>query len=300
MLAARSGSDRQIDVKVKPKLKTTAEAPGALASSRVVAVYDWELLRSPRLGGLGLYLRDQMLAGARIVVVQGDPLPGGKGSLAHDADPGQAVEVRFPGLGLPVSPGLVNLETISGFLLRATLVAKLVESELPAIGISGVDLGLVREQQGADEGERVLRVNVSYLASLLEHGVLPVLGPEHLGLDGRLTRARGGRLAVALASSLGVERLEIVTRAPRLRPAEHVSAVRLTSQDVAEYLRRDPPRDPEGERVPRAALLVAQEALAGDVPLVRVGSLESLMQGSATEICDGAGQRSAARLQASE
>lgn len=116
------------------------------------------------------------------------------------------------------------------------LVAGLVAAGLPAVGLSGVDGGLVRcrklEHPEADLGfvGQVTAVNPVPLQALLAQGLLPVVAPLSLGEDGHLYNVNADHVAGALARALRAEELVFLSDVPgvlvggaplaRLTPAE--------------------------------------------------------------------------------
>jgi len=97
------------------------------------------------------------------------------------------------------------------------LVARLVVAGAKAVGLSGVDLGLIRvepmQHPAGDLGlvGDVKAVNVEPLLQLLEQGMLPVISPISLGYDGRTYNVNADHAALGLATALSARALILVT-----------------------------------------------------------------------------------------
>ncbi len=96
------------------------------------------------------------------------------------------------------------------------LVAALNLSGVDAIGLSGVDRGLVRvEPQDAALGfvGRPVAVRAEVLHALLADGTVPVLAPISLGPDGAYN-VNADEIAGAVAAAIGAEEVVFVTNVP--------------------------------------------------------------------------------------
>src|SRR5258708_8557257 len=121
-------------------------------------------------------------AGRPLVVVHGG------GPLVGEWATRLGVETRFErGLRVTDAPTRdVALAVLAG-LVNKTLVARLGTKGVPAVGLSGVDGGMLRaERQDAALGlvGRVSMVDSSLLEELLEALRGPVVAPAALGQDG--------------------------------------------------------------------------------------------------------------------
>ena len=131
----------------------------------------------------------------------------------------------------------VNFETIEG--LRATseeslrlvemvlngvvntrLVRALVNGGVEAVGLSGVDMGLVRVTPLSVNGRSlgrvgaVQRVNGEALLQLLDLGVTPVISPVSLGEDGLAYNVNADHVAAGVAVAVEASRLVFVSNVP--------------------------------------------------------------------------------------
>jgi acetylglutamate/LysW-gamma-L-alpha-aminoadipate kinase len=191
---------------------------------------------------------------------------------------------------------------------NAHLVAALHRRGVPAIGLRGIDGGLLRarrkEALRVREGERILilrgdysgtpsGVNERLLRALLDQGLYPVIAPMGLTPDGEIVNVDGDRAAAALAAALSAEGLIFVTGAPgllRAFPDESTRVPRLTLPELEAAMAWAQGRM-------RHKLLAAREALTGGVPQVlladgrRHAPLAAALNGNGTRIdADGHGR----------
>ena len=123
----------------------------------------------------------------------------------------------------PESQRLVKM-ALNG-LVNTRLVRWLVNGGLEAVGLSGVDLGLVRVEpmvvHGVSLGRvgQVSSVNTAALLKLLEAGLLPVISPISLGKDGFTYNVNADHVAAALAKALGASQLVFVSNVPGVQVA---------------------------------------------------------------------------------
>lgn len=136
--------------------------------------------------------------------------------------------------------------------INTQIVAACRQLDLPAIGVSGVDAGLIRARKrpparvagqsapvdygfvGDIEG-----VDPTVLRTQLENGLLPVVSPLSADADGTLLNINADTVAAALASSLGAAKLVLATGAPgiledRTNPSSLVSYLDLAGLERLE------------------------------------------------------------------
>lgn len=95
------------------------------------------------------------------------------------------------------------------------LVSALVQAGVPAVGLSGVDGGLLRARPADPEGRlglvgEVHAVEAAPLTALLGAGLLPVVAPLALGPDG-LLNVNADLAAAALAGAVAADHLVLLT-----------------------------------------------------------------------------------------
>lgn len=119
---------------------------------------------------------------------------------------------------------------VLGGLANKTLVAALLARGVPAVGVSGVDGGILRaEREDAELGlvGRVTLVDSSLLEDLVERGRVPVVAPAAIGPAGEILNVNGDTAAGAIAASLGARLLAFVTDVPGVRAKDGRIVARL-------------------------------------------------------------------------
>lgn len=101
------------------------------------------------------------------------------------------------------------------------IVAALLAAGLDAIGISGVDGGLLRAVVAEDGAlgrvGRVSAVRSALLRSLVAAGHTPVISPISLGTDGGMLNVNADDAAAAIATALDASELVFLTDVPGVR-----------------------------------------------------------------------------------
>ncbi len=175
-------------------------------------------------------------------------------------------------------------EMVLSGLVNKRLVARLVAADVPAVGLSGVDWGLIRvEKMTHPAGDlgwvgRIVEVYPGGLQTLIEQGVVPVVSPISLGLDGRTYNVNADHAALAVAVALQAEALVFVSNVPGVL-IEGQLAPRLTVDEVEPLIEEG---KIHGGMVPKVRS--ALEAVAGGVQEVRITDLDGLRRGSGTVV----------------
>src|SRR3972149_5643998 len=144
------------------------------------------------------------------------------------------LEPRFVrGLRVTDEPTRDVAIAVLGGLANKTLVAALIARAVPAVGLSGIDGGMLRA--GREDAElglvgTVTTVDSSLLEDLLESGRVPVVAPAAIGpaggvlnvnggsaAGGGAVRPRGGGAGGAAAASRGVRLLVCGPDVPGVR-----------------------------------------------------------------------------------
>ncbi|MDW8184877.1 MAG: acetylglutamate kinase [Anaerolineae bacterium] len=170
--------------------------------------------------------------------------------------------------------------TLAG-LTNKTLVAALMRAGLPALGLCGADLGLVRVSPLPDLGwvGKPAEVDAGRLRRWIAEGVLPVIAPIGLGPDG-LYNVNADQMAAAIAAALPADELVFLTDVPGVRVGEEIRPS-LSAEEAEALIASGIIRDGMVPKV-RSAL----EALEAGVRRVRITNLAGLRQGG-TEIVGG-------------
>ncbi len=112
--------------------------------------------------------------------------------------------------------------------INTRILAACRDLDLPAVGISGVDAGLIRAHKrppvkvaGHEEGTvdygfvgDIDSVDADVLRTQLESGLVPVISPLSSDENGTLLNINADTVAAALAGALGAEKLILATGAP--------------------------------------------------------------------------------------
>lgn len=264
-----------------PSTEAEAATTASAATLRVVKVGGANLERPAYVDELAGHVADCVARGERVVVVHGG---GSEIGALHDA-----LDVPFrklEGLRVTSDAGMAITTQVLCGLVNKRVVARFVARGLPALGMSGVDLGLLRaELLDAERFGRVgdsPRVDVAALHVLLDAGLVPVIAPVSLGPDEAPVNVNADAAAHALATALGAETLDFLSDVPGVR-------VDPDSQDCAERL-----HVPEVRRLTDEAVVVtggmipklraAAEAVERGVRRVRIGNLSGVRAGRCTEI----------------
>ncbi len=166
---------------------------------------------------------------------------------------------------------------------KVRIVERLQQQGVPAVGLCGVDGGLLRgPEKGVlrvrrpdgreqvvrgDRSGRVTAVNTGLLRELLAAGYLPVLSPPALSDQGRAMNVDGDRAAAQVAVALGADTLVLLTDVPGL-----LRDPRDASSLIADVRRHELGRAMEVARGRmRIKILAAREALQGGVRRVVLG-----------------------------
>lgn len=143
---------------------------------------------------------------------------------------GQAIADMQTALGLPIekvdglrvtSAAAMNVTemVLSGYTNKL-LVRALLAANVNAIGLSGVDGGLLTAQKkkhvSADLGfvGTVTGVKTTLLHHLLDAGWLPVVSPVSLGVDGHAYNVNADEAATAIAAALAADQLDFISNVP--------------------------------------------------------------------------------------
>ena len=161
-----------------------------------------------------------LVAEYAIVVVHG----GGKEIGALHAQMGVPYET-VQGLRATSVESLRLVEMVLNGSVNTRLVRYLVAAGVDAIGLSGVDLGLIRVSPLLVDGRslgrvgQVQQVNAEALLQLLDLGLVPVVSPVSLGEDGQAYNVNADHAAAGLARGTEAARLIFVSNVPGVQVA---------------------------------------------------------------------------------
>jgi acetylglutamate/LysW-gamma-L-alpha-aminoadipate kinase len=275
-----------------------------------------------KCGGNDAIDPDQLCADIAAIRANGEQVVlvhGGAADIARLADElgVEARTLRSPGgiVSRYTDPAMLDVVTLA-LIGRAKprLLAALSRLRVPAVGLTGLDAGLLRavrkpaRRSVTDDGRvqlirddqsgRIVSVDPTVVCTLLDAGIVPVVSPPAIGEDGAALNVDADRAAAALAGALGADRLVLLTAAPGL--------LRDVDDSTSLLTRFALPPDGSLDQVQHAAsggmhrkLVAAREALLGGVPVVRIadgrtaGSVSAALSGAGTQIDLAAESRSA-------
>ena len=194
------------------------------------------------------------------------------------------LEPRFvDGLRVTDDESLDVAEMVLSGLVNKRLVGRLVSEGIPAVGLSGVDNGMIRVVKMSHDNHDlgwvgdVVQANPAEVEALLKSGVVPVVSPISLGMDGHTYNVNADHAAAALAVALQAEELVFVSNVPGVlvsgdddcEEGECVPA--LTASGVDALVSSG---EIHGGMVPKVRSALG--ALATGIPCVRITNLEGL------------------------
>jgi len=167
--------------------------------------------------------------------------------------------------------------------VRTRIVERFTARGLDCLGVSGVDLGLLRapfaDRAALGRVGGPPEVDVERLRALLALDLTLVLSPVSIGPDGGAVNVNADDAAHAIATALGAASLDFVSDVPGVRVSEGRVARRLDPSAIGELVRN---RTVRGGMVPK--LRAATAAVRAGVERVRIGDLASMATDRATVI----------------
>jgi acetylglutamate kinase len=216
-------------------------------------------------------------AAAPVVIVHG----GGRAIADLQSRLGLA-SVKVDGLRVTDAPSLVVAQMVLSGQANKQIVAALVAAGVDAIGLSGVDRGLLRcrkkQHPAADLGfvGEIVAVRQEILEQLVRQGVTPVISPISLGWDGQIYNVNADTAAGAIALAVRADVLDFISNVPGVLHHGRVVPA-LTAAETEQLIDARIICDGMVPKV-RAAL----EALAQGVPQARIVNLAGLAQSQGT------------------
>lgn len=219
----------------------------------------------------------RLAAEGPLVVVHG----GGQDIAALQTRLGLA-PIKVDGLRVTDAASLAAAEMALSGHTNKQVVRALLAAGLDAVGLSGVDGGLLRCRKRphptVDLGlvGEVTAVRAGLLRRLMDDGITPVISPISLGQDGQTYNVNADEAAGAIAAALPTDALDFVSNVPGvLADGQRLPAL---TPDAAEALIRDGVIT--GGMIPKVR--TALDALARGVPRVRIVDLAGLGGGGGT------------------
>ena len=167
-------------------------------------------------------------------------------------------------------------------LVNTRILATCRDLGIPAVGMSGVDAGLIEANRRPpveleDAGEQTVdfgyvgdikKINSEVVAKQLEAGFLPVISPLSADSGGTLLNINADTVAAALATDLGAEKLIIATGAPGVLEDENDPRSLVSYMDLGGLMEMREKGQLAGGMAPKAAAIEA--AIRGGVERVHV------------------------------
>jgi len=212
--------------------------------------------------------------GIRVVLVHG----GGPQSTSLSERLGEEAEF-VEGRRVTNAAALEVMTMVLNGEINTKIVAACRAAGVPAVGVSGVDAGLVsarkrppvdREGRPVDYGfvGDIVDVDVSVLEKLLDDNFVPIVSPLSADADGTILNINADTVAAAIAGELGAEKLILATGAPGILETlgDPSSLISYIDRGGLKKL-RDEGRLTDG-MLPKVAAI--ERALAAGVPRVHV------------------------------
>ena len=169
-------------------------------------------------------------------------------------------------------------------LINTQLLSYCREMNIDAVGVSGVDAGLVRAHKRGPvkvEGETVDygfvgdidKVDPTVLNKLLDNGLMPIVSPLSADENGTLLNINGDTVAAAIGAALDAEKLMLCTGAPGILSDFNDPTSIISFTDLAGLKKlRDEKKIVDG-MLPKAKAI--EDAIKGGVRRVHVMSYKS-------------------------
>jgi acetylglutamate kinase len=224
----------------------------------------------------------QLLADHAVILIHG----GGKEIADLHAQTGVAYET-IQGLRVTSDESLRLVEMVLNGLVNTRLVRWLVNTGVSALGLTGIDLGLVRVTPLSVSGRslgrvgRVEWVNGEALLQLLDLDLVPVISPISLGEDGLAYNVNADHVAAGVARAVEAGRLVFVSNVPGVQVAGRTARALTVSQ--VEALISD--NIVTGGMIPKVRS--ATEAVASGVHQAVITDLAGLARGEGTAVVLG-------------
>jgi acetylglutamate kinase len=169
-------------------------------------------------------------------------------------------------------------------LINTKLLALCREINIDAVGISGVDAGLIRahkrgpvnvDGQSVDYGfvGDIDFVDTSVLTKLLDNGLMPIVSPLSADENGTLLNINGDTVAAAIGAALNAEKLMLCTGAPGILERVDDPSSIISYTDLAGLKRLREEKKIIDGMLPKAKAI--EDALRGGVRRVHVMSYKS-------------------------
>jgi acetylglutamate kinase len=238
-----------------------------------------------KIGGNELDDADFLVALAQAVARSSEPvvIVHGGGRAIADLQARLGLPTRkVDGLRVTDAESLAVAQMVLSGQANKLIVAAMLAAGVDAIGLSGVDGGLLRCRQKrhptADLGYvgEIVQVRAELIHKVAMQGMTAVISPISLGLDGQIYNVNADEAASAVALALNASRLNFVSNVPGVLQDERVIPT-LTVAQAEQLIRSGVIGDGMVPKV-RAAL----DAVSRGLPQARIVNLSGLIQSGGT------------------
>ncbi len=224
-------------------------------------------------------IREIQKRGVRPVIVHGG---GNEIARLHD-------ELGIPfdfvdGLRVTSDQSMRLVKMALGGIANLRVVRWLVNGGVNAIGLNGIDMGLIRVEKlmvdGIDLGRvgQVDAVHVDRLQPLLDQKIVPVIAPISLGYDGLSYNVNADHVAEAMAIALHAAHLVFLTDVPGVKIVDRTMRV-LSAEQIEDLIFG---QFITGGMIPKVRS--AASAVRHGVPSAIITNLENYAKGEGTYI----------------
>jgi acetylglutamate kinase len=169
-------------------------------------------------------------------------------------------------------------------LINTQLLSYCREMNIDAVGVSGVDAGLVRAHKRGPvkvDGETVDygfvgdidAIDTNVLNKLLDNGLMPIVSPLSADENGLLLNINGDTVAAAIGAALGAEKLMLCTGAPGILSDVNDPSSIISFTDLAGLKKLREDKKIVDGMLPKAKAI--EDAIKGGVRRVHVMSYKS-------------------------
>ncbi|HHB89938.1 MAG TPA: acetylglutamate kinase [Anaerolineae bacterium] len=217
--------------------------------------------------------------GVRPVIVHGG---GNEIARLHD-ELGVPFDV-VQGLRVTSDQSMRLVKMALGGIANLRIVRWLVNGGVQAIGLNGIDMGLIRVEKLLVDGVSLGRVgkvdavNIEPLLRLLDQEVVPVIAPISLGYDGLSYNVNADHVAEALAVALNATKLVFLTDVPGVKIADRTMRV-LPAEQIEDLIFG---HFITGGMIPKAR--AAASAVKHGIPSAVITDLDHYQRGEGTFI----------------
>lgn len=192
---------------------------------------------------------------------------------------------KVDGLRVTDAPSLAVAQMVLSGAVNKRIVQALLACGVQALGVSGVDAGLLRCQRKrygtVDLGlvGEIGEVNTPALRRLLEAGFTPVISPISLGVDGAIYNVNADEAAGAIARALAAPKAWFVSNVDGVLDEERRLIAALTGEEALRLIESGAIRD---GMVPKVRTAV--DAVACGVAEVVITNIDGLQRGAGTRL----------------